>query len=54
MSRRVVMTAHGVMCDIRYPRQEDISAARAERDLVARRVGPWISEETDVVYMLGR
>ena len=23
MSRRVVMTAHGVMCDIRYPRQEE-------------------------------
>ena len=30
MSRRVVMTAHGVMCDI--------SAARAECDLVARGV----------------
>ena len=23
MSRRIVMTTHGVMCDIRYPRQEE-------------------------------
>ena len=59
MSRRIVMVARGVMYDIRHPRQEEalwlgqsspgISAAQAaERDLVVRGVGPWISEETDV------
>ena len=47
------MTAHGVMYDIRYPRQEEalwlaqgpgISAGRTgERDLVVLGVGPWIS-----------
>ena len=48
------MVARGVMYDIRHPRQEEalcdwrrapgISAAQAaERDLVVRRVGPWIS-----------
>ena len=24
MSRRVVMLAHGVMCDVRHPRQEGV------------------------------
>ena len=23
MSRRIVMTKHGVMCDVRHPRQEE-------------------------------
>ena len=32
-----------------WRRAADISAARAERDLVVRGVGPWISEETDAV-----
>ena len=53
MSRRIVMVARGVMYHIRHPRQEEalwlaqspgVSAAQAaERDLVVRGVGPWIS-----------
>ena len=61
MSRRVVMGAHGVMCDTRHVRQEeviwlaqspgDFRRWADERDLVVRGVGPWFSEETDVFSM---
>ena len=51
MSRRIVMVARGVMYDICVKRRSfdwrrapGISAAQAaERDLVVRGVGPWIS-----------